>query len=65
MGLEIAGALCTLYPKIFLLDKTLYSIGSQEVINALKNRKDPQWILLQWQAPLEEFLDLRSKYLLY
>jgi uncharacterized protein YbbC (DUF1343 family)/CubicO group peptidase (beta-lactamase class C family) len=65
MGVEIAGALFTLYPQNFQLDKTLYSIGSQEVLNALKRRKDPQWIQLRWQAPLEEFLEVRSKYLLY
>ncbi len=65
MGVEIASALFNLYPKIFQLDKTLYSIGSQEVIKAIKEGKDPQWIVLHWQPPLEEFIELRSKYLLY
>ncbi len=65
LGVEIAGALFTLYPKIFWLDKTLHSIGSQEVLKAIKEGKDPQWIVLHWQSPLEEFLELRSKYLLY
>ncbi len=65
LGVEIASALFTLYPKSFQLDKTLHSIGSQEVLKAVKEGKDPQWIVLRWQPPLEEFLELRSKYLLY
>ena len=65
MGVELASALCTLYPKLFQVDKILHSVGSQEVITALKRGKDPQWIIHDWQAPLEEFIELRSKYLLY
>jgi uncharacterized protein YbbC (DUF1343 family)/CubicO group peptidase (beta-lactamase class C family) len=65
MGVEIAGALFQLYPKIFQIDKTLHSIGSPEVLKALKEGKDPQGIFLRWQTPLQEFLELRSKYLLY
>jgi uncharacterized protein YbbC (DUF1343 family) len=65
MGIEIAGALFNLYPQSFQLDKTLHSVGSRNVLQALKDGKDPQWILVQGQAHFEEFLDLRSKYLLY
>jgi uncharacterized protein YbbC (DUF1343 family) len=65
LGAEIAGALWQLYPRNFQIDKTLHSIGSRDVLKALKEGKDPQWILLRWQEPLREFIDLRSKYLLY
>jgi uncharacterized protein YbbC (DUF1343 family)/CubicO group peptidase (beta-lactamase class C family) len=65
MGVEIAGALFQLYPKTFHLDKTLHSLGSPEVLKSLKEGKDPQWIFLRWQAPLQEFCELRAKYLLY
>jgi uncharacterized protein YbbC (DUF1343 family) len=65
MGVEIASALFALYPKNFQLDQTLHSIGSQEVLKAIKEGKDPQWIVLHWQPSLEEFFELRSKYLLY
>jgi uncharacterized protein YbbC (DUF1343 family)/CubicO group peptidase (beta-lactamase class C family) len=65
MGVEIASALFTLYPKNFQIDKTLHSIGSPEVLKAIKEGKDPQWIFLRWQTPLEEFIELRSNYLLY
>ena len=65
MGVEIAGALFQLYPKNFQIDKTLHSIGSPEVLKALREGKDPQWIFLLWQPPLQEFMELRAKYLLY
>jgi uncharacterized protein YbbC (DUF1343 family) len=65
LGAEIAGALWQLYPRNFQIDKTLHSIGSRDVLKALKEGKDPQWILLRWQGPLQEFIELRSKYLLY
>jgi uncharacterized protein YbbC (DUF1343 family)/CubicO group peptidase (beta-lactamase class C family) len=65
MGVEIAGALFQLYPKNFQIDKTIHSIGSPEVLKALKEGKDPQWIFLRWQSSLQEFIELRSKYLLY
>ena len=65
LGVEIASAFFNLYPKIFQIDKTLHSIGSPEVLKAIKEGKDPQWIFLRWQTPLEEFNELRSKYLLY
>ena len=65
MGVEIAGALFQLYPKYFQIDKTIHSIGSPEVLKALKEGKDPQWVFLRWQTPLQEFIELRSKYLLY
>ena len=65
LGVEIASAIFNLYPKIFQIDKTLHSIGSPEVLKAIKEGKDPQWIFLRWQVPLEEFNELRSKYLLY
>lgn len=65
MGVEIAGALHRLYPRDFQLDKTLGLIGARNVLQALKQGKDPQSVALLWQSPLEQFLKLRAKYLLY
>ena len=65
LGVEIASALYRLYPNDFHLDKTLSLIGSREVIQAIKDGQDPNSIVQNWQAPLEQFLKLRSKYLLY
>ena len=65
LGVEIASALYRLYPRNFQLDKCLLMIGSYEVIRAIKNGQDPNSIVLNWQSPLADFRNLRSKYLLY
>jgi uncharacterized protein YbbC (DUF1343 family)/CubicO group peptidase (beta-lactamase class C family) len=65
LGVEIASALYRLYPGDFQLDKSLLLIGSYEVLRAIKNGQDPNSIVLNWQSPLAEFCNLRSKYLLY
>jgi uncharacterized protein YbbC (DUF1343 family) len=65
LGVEIASALHNLYPKDFQVDKTLGLIGSQEVLQAIKDGQDPHAIVQKWQEPLEQFYKLRSKYLLY
>ena len=65
LGIEIASALHRLYPNDFLLDKTLGLIGSRQVLKAIQEGQDPASIVQDWQAPLEQFCNLRSKYLLY
>jgi uncharacterized protein YbbC (DUF1343 family)/CubicO group peptidase (beta-lactamase class C family) len=65
MGIEITGALYTLYPWDFQLDKTLGLIGSRRVLQAVKDGWNSQSIMLQWQSTLEQFLNLRAKYLFY
>jgi uncharacterized protein YbbC (DUF1343 family) len=65
LGVEIASALCRLYPNDFEIDKTLSLIGSREVLQAIKDGKDPVAIVQDWQESLEQFCKLRSKYLLY
>ena len=65
LGVEIASTLYRLYPNDFHLDKTLRLIGSREVLDAIKDGQDPNSIVQNWQAPLEQFLKIRSKYLLY
>jgi uncharacterized protein YbbC (DUF1343 family) len=65
LGIEIASAFYRLYPRSFQLDKTLGLIGSREVLEAIKDGQDPISIGQKWQASLEQFCKLRSKYLLY
>ncbi len=65
LGIEIASALHRLYPGSFQLDKTLGLIGSREVLQAIKDGRDPTIILQNWQDSLEAFCRLRSKYLVY
>ncbi len=65
MGVEIVSALYRLFPKEFLIDKTLDLMGSQALLDETKEGRDPQAIALQWQTRLDQFHGLRSKYLLY
>ena len=64
MGIEIASALYKLYPDEFQIDSTRDLIG-ENALQAIKDGQDPQSIIMQWQEQLEQFLKLRSKYLLY
>ena len=65
LGVEIASALHQLHPGDFQIDKTVSMIGSRAVLQAIKEGQTPDSIIQGWQPALEEFLDLRSKYLLY
>jgi uncharacterized protein YbbC (DUF1343 family)/CubicO group peptidase (beta-lactamase class C family) len=65
LGVEIACALYQLHPREFQIDKTVSMIGSRAILQAIKEGQNPDSIIQSWQPALEEFLDLRSKYLLY
>jgi uncharacterized protein YbbC (DUF1343 family) len=65
LGIEIASALHRLYPGDFQIDKTLGLIGSRDVLQAIRNGQDPTSIVQNWQAGLEDFSKVRSKYLIY
>ncbi|MGH9446158.1 MAG: exo-beta-N-acetylmuramidase NamZ domain-containing protein, partial [Terriglobia bacterium] len=65
LGVELASALYTLFPKEFKIDKTLPLTGSREVIDAIKAGKDPRAIELQWEKNLHAFMKMRARYLLY
>lgn len=65
LGIEIISALYRLYPKDFLLEKTSNLIASRWILQALKDGRDPNSIVRQWQDPLGQFLKVREKYVLY
>lgn len=65
LGIEIVSALYRLYPKDFNIDDTLDLIGAQWVLAAIREGEDPCAIAIKWQKPLDRFLELRAKYLLY
>jgi uncharacterized protein YbbC (DUF1343 family) len=65
LGVEIAAALHRLYPDAFRLDQTLGSIGSVEVLDAIRSGEDPRAIAAGWQADLDAFRTRRARYLLY
>ena len=65
LGVEILSALCRLYPNDFQIDKALSLIGSQAVLQAIKEGDDPRSIAAAWQPALDDFRRLRAAYLLY
>jgi len=65
LGIELAHALHALYPGVFQLERTLVSIGSRAVLEAIRAGDDPRRIGDTWQEPLARFRSLREKYLLY
>jgi hypothetical protein len=65
LGVELAAALCHLYPGKFQFGGTLGMVGCREVMQSLKCDVDPKNICQQWQARLNSFNRLRTKYLLY
>lgn len=65
MGLELAGALYELYPRVFRLDAILGMIGSRSAVKALRSREDPASVARSWAAQLQAFLETRQKYLIY
>jgi uncharacterized protein YbbC (DUF1343 family) len=65
LGIEIICALQRHHPQDFEIDKTLSLIGSRSVFQAIKDGQDPKAIAPLWQALLDQFRLLRSKYLLY
>jgi hypothetical protein len=65
MGIEIIAALYRLHPRDFQLDETLDLVGSRRVLQAVEAGWDSQSIEHLWLNTLEQFLTLRTKYLLY
>lgn len=65
LGMEILSALYILFPDDFQIDKTLDLIRARWILQAIKNKESPQSIVQRWQDELEQFRNLRSKYLLY
>jgi uncharacterized protein YbbC (DUF1343 family) len=65
LGVELAAALCHLYPGQFQIERTLGMLGAREVLRAVKRGDDPRDICRRWQPGLQSFCRLRTKYLLY
>ena len=65
LGIEVISALYRLFPQDFKIDGTRSLIGSQQILEAIKAGEDPRAVALLWKEPLEHFLGLREKYLLY
>ena len=65
LGVELVSALHRLYPRTFQLERTLGLIGARWVVQAVHDGEDPRSIARRWQAPLERFLQVRARHVLY
>jgi uncharacterized protein YbbC (DUF1343 family)/CubicO group peptidase (beta-lactamase class C family) len=65
LGIELASALHKLYPEQFHMDRMIELLDNQSVFDAVASGQDPRRIAADWQAPLEKFLQVRQKYLIY
>jgi uncharacterized protein YbbC (DUF1343 family)/CubicO group peptidase (beta-lactamase class C family) len=65
LGLEVASALHSLYPRQYKLDAMDRLVCNKATIDALAADGDPRRIAEDWQDAIETFEILRLKYLLY
>ncbi len=65
LGLEVAAALLKLYPLLINLEENRFLIGSAETIKSLAAGDDPEDIQSRGRARIDQFLEQRTKYLLY
>ena len=65
VGLEIAGALFTLFGEQYQLENTELLLGSRESFERVKRGEDPAVVAAGWSADEARWRRLRSKYLLY
>jgi uncharacterized protein YbbC (DUF1343 family) len=65
LGVEIASALIKLYPKDFKPDRMIELLGNQAAFQALVAGNDPRRIADEWRDGLQDFMQIRAKYLIY
>ena len=65
LGFELASAMHKLYPLGYDLSKMNHLLVNKAAFAALQAGEDPNRIAADWRAQLDQFLDLRVKYLLY
>ena len=65
LGFELAAALHKLYPLGYDLSKMNQLLVNKAAFAALQAGQDPNRIAADWRVQLDQFMDLRVKYLLY
>ncbi len=65
LGIELASALHKLYPEQYHMERMIELLCNQSVYDAIAAGQDPRRIAEDWREPLEKFLQLRQKYLIY
>ncbi len=65
LGIELAAALHKLSPLGYDMAKMNQLLVNQATFTALQAGQDPHRIAEGWQDQLEQFMDVRQKYLMY
>jgi uncharacterized protein YbbC (DUF1343 family) len=65
LGVELAAALHKLYPNDFKMERMGELLVNQAVYDALAAGQDPRAIAEGWREALENFANMRAKYLIY
>ena len=65
MGMELASALQKLYPDHWKIDNMITALSNKAVFDELAAGEDPRTIAQGWREPVEQFMNMRAKYLLY
>jgi uncharacterized protein YbbC (DUF1343 family)/CubicO group peptidase (beta-lactamase class C family) len=65
LGVELASALHRLYFEQFQLERMNQLLVNQSLLEALTKGEDPRRIASEWRPSLEQFQQLRQKYLIY
>jgi uncharacterized protein YbbC (DUF1343 family)/CubicO group peptidase (beta-lactamase class C family) len=64
-GIEIAATLHKFYPQKFELGRTIQLLGSRSTLEELEKGDVPSRIAIGWEKQIEQFRQMRKKYLLY
>jgi uncharacterized protein YbbC (DUF1343 family)/CubicO group peptidase (beta-lactamase class C family) len=65
LGFEVVSALKKLYPNDYKTDKLIDLLGNQATFDALNAGVDPRTVNQDVQTQIENFVEVRKKYLLY
>ena len=65
LGLELAAALHKLYPQQFEMAHLADTLANQAAFQALQSGEDPRRIADDWRDGLDQFMQVRAKYLMY
>jgi uncharacterized protein YbbC (DUF1343 family) len=65
LGIELAAALHKLYPQQWQMEKMIDILATQSVADSLAKGEDPRRIAQDWQERLDQFQQIRQKYLIY
>ena len=65
LGVELASSLHKMYPEQFHMERMNDLLLNQAAFDAIAKGDDPRRIAEDWREPLEKFMQVRQKYLLY